>query len=120
MTERVKLRTVLARGLRRLCPSCGRDKVFLGLLKVKERCASCGFNCRPEGGYYLGAIYINYSLTAVLALGLGFWLTLAGKPTMGFGVALGIGVLFPLMFFQLSRSLWLGIDMWITRTPGGR
>jgi hypothetical protein len=24
------------------------------------------------------------------------------------------------MFFQLSRSLWLGIDMWISKNPDGR
>ncbi|HEY3227042.1 MAG TPA: DUF983 domain-containing protein [Planctomycetota bacterium] len=114
------LRTILGRSLRRLCPQCGRDKVFLGLLRVKERCGACGFNCRPEGGYYLGAIYINYGLTAFLALGLGFWLTLAGRPTAGLIVALAIGLLFPLMFFQLSRSLWLGIDMWISKNPDGR
>ncbi|HTF57636.1 MAG TPA: DUF983 domain-containing protein [Planctomycetota bacterium] len=120
MTESVTLRTVLGRSLRRLCPSCGRDKVFIGLLRVKERCGVCGFNCRPEGGYYLGAIYINYGLTAVLALGPGFWLTIEGRPTAGLIIALAVGLLFPLLFFQLSRSLWLGIDMWITRNPGGR
>src|SRR6185295_9773973 len=108
MTDGVTLRTVLGRSLRRLCPSCGGDKVFIGLLQVKERCASCGFNCRPEGGYYLGAIYLNYGLTAVLALGLGFGLILAGRPTVGLVLALSVGLLFPVLFFQLSRSLWLG------------
>ena len=37
-----KLRTVLARGMRRRCPQCGQGKVFKGWLKLHDRCDVCG------------------------------------------------------------------------------
>ncbi len=36
------LRTGLRRGLRRLCPACGRGKLFCGYLAVRPICAVCG------------------------------------------------------------------------------
>ena len=108
----MKFGTVLGRSLRLRCPSCGGDRVFTGLLGVKERCGACGFNCRPEGGYYLGAIYINYGITAIVALLAGLPWVLAGELGTGlvvgsaFAVGMGIG------FFQFSRSLWLGVMFW--------
>jgi uncharacterized protein (DUF983 family) len=105
--------TVLSRSLRRRCPSCGVDKVFVGLLRVKEVCASCGYNCRPEGGFYIGAIYINYGVTAVIGLGIGLAFAAAGLPVTGMIVAFAVATVIAVAFFQTSRSLWLGIDYWI-------
>ena len=115
MTERMTFGTVLGRSLRLRCPSCGGDRVFLGLLRVKERCGACGFNCRPEGGYYIGAIYINYALTAAIALAIATPFAYAEKLVAGVLVAGSVAVIFAVSCFQLSRSLWLGIDYWITR-----
>lgn len=39
-----ELRTGLYRGLRRLCPACGRGKLFCGYLAVRPICAVCGNN----------------------------------------------------------------------------
>lgn len=115
MSERMRFRTVLARSFRRLCPVCGKDRIFTGLTRLKERCGACGLDCRPEGGYYLGAIYINFGVTSLLALALGFSLAFRESLTMGLIVAGGVSAIFPVVFFQVSRSLWLGIDTWITR-----
>ena len=38
------LRTGLHRGLQRLCPACGRGKLFRGYLAVRPICAVCGNN----------------------------------------------------------------------------
>lgn len=105
-------RTMISRSLRLRCPSCGVDKLFFGLLGVKERCASCGLNCRPEGGYYLGAIYINYGITAIAALATGLPFALADKVATGIVVASVVAIGVAVSFFQRSRSLWLGFDFW--------
>jgi hypothetical protein len=107
----MNFRTVLGRSLRLRCPSCGGDRVFTGLLGVKERCGACGFNCRPEGGYYLGAIYINYGVTALAALAIGLPFAMSDIATgivAGSVVALVVGI----GFFQFSRALWLGVMFW--------
>jgi uncharacterized protein (DUF983 family) len=36
------LRTVLARGMRRRCPQCGRGNVFKSWLKLHDHCEVCG------------------------------------------------------------------------------
>ena len=120
MTVGMTLRTVLSLSLRLRCPSCGGDRIFTGLLGVKERCGACGFNCRPEGGYYIGAIYINYTITALLALGIGFAFALADRVATGIVVASIVAVTVAVAFFQTSRSLWLGLDFWIGRGADGR
>ena len=118
MSETLTFGEVIRRSLRLRCPSCGGDRVFLGWLTVKDRCGRCAFNCRPEGGYYIGAIYINYGLTAIVALAIGLPFAVAGRMMLGLVVASVVATLFAVAFFQLSRSLWLGIDFWIARRGG--
>lgn len=36
------LATAVGRGLRGLCPACGKGRVFKGFLKVSDACAECG------------------------------------------------------------------------------
>lgn len=35
------IRSVIFRGIRRRCPSCGKDKIFDGYLLAKDNCPSC-------------------------------------------------------------------------------
>ena len=107
--------TLMSRILRLRCPACGGDRVFTGLLGVKDQCGACGFNCRLEGGYYIGAIYINYGVTAIVGLLVATPFVLAGKVTTGMIVGFVVAVIVALAFFQRSRSLWLGIHYWFRR-----
>ena len=91
------------------------DKIFTGLLGVKDACGACGFNCRPEGGYYLGAIYINYGVTAIVGLAIGLGFAAAGRPMVGLVAASIAAVVVAFAFFQPSRSLWLGLGFWFGR-----
>jgi len=58
----------------------------------------------------VGAIYVNYAVTTVIALA-GFFLT---YPALSMAVELIVWsafvVLFPLWFFRYSRSLWLSLE----------
>jgi len=108
----------VGRGLRLRCPQCGEGKLFLGPFRMPDACASCGLDFKREQGYYIGAMYINYGVTAAVLVGVS--LPLIGKyPLERILWPLGIFCsLFPIWFFRYSRSLWLAIDLFIiTKIP---
>jgi len=114
--------TVLARGLRLRCPRCGQTDLYSGWFQMHERCATCGLRYEREQGFFVGAIYVNYAVTAVVAVGgvLGLdWLVGLDLPTQ---LVLGItlALLVPLAFFRYSRSLWLVLDYLVTRADEHR
>lgn len=77
-----------------------------------HHCECCGRKYEQAPGYFLGSIYINYGLTAVMVA--------IGYPTLVFGygypedvivwLAFLFCLVFPFWFFRYARSLWLGID----------
>jgi len=84
---------------------------------MHERCAVCELRFEREPGYFVGAIYINYAVTAAAALGSVFLLDvvvgLGLRQELALGV--GLGVLVPVVFFRYARSLWLALDYLVTR-----
>ena len=106
-------RTV-GRALRLRCPNCGEGRLFRGFFSMEPSCRSCALDFLREQGYYVGAMYINYGVTAAVELSVG--IPLAGRiPLATLSWPLGaFAILFPLWFFRYSRSLWLGIDLYIT------
>jgi hypothetical protein len=100
------------RALRLRCPFCGTGKLFQGFFRMHPRCESCGKSFEREPGFFLGSIYFNYGLTALLAT-IGYCILLFGyglpeNPLLA--GALVFVVAFPLWFFRYARSLWLGFD----------
>lgn len=100
------------RALRLRCPECGDGKLFAGWFKMNDRCANCDTDFRREPGFYLGSIYFNYGLTALVVT-----VTYVGAMILGHGESptlfwsiLGFCVLFPLWYFRYARSLWLSMD----------
>ena len=61
-------RRVLMRAMQLRCPRCGARSLFRNLLTMHERCDVCQLRFEREPGYFLGAMYINYGVTVVLAL----------------------------------------------------
>jgi uncharacterized protein (DUF983 family) len=94
------------------CPRCVDGRIFSGLFSMHTRCAVCGLVFEREPGYFIGAIYINYAVTTVLAItGYlildSYWaLSLTAQIVLWCGFV----VVFPLWFFRYSRSLWLAVD----------
>jgi hypothetical protein len=82
-------------------------------------CGLCGLSFERAQGYWVGAIYLNYAATVVIALGgaLILW-GMAGIPT---GAQLWLWLpfvgLFPLWFFRYSRSLWLAVELLLNPEP---
>jgi hypothetical protein len=83
---------------------------------MRSHCPRCSLSFEPEQGYFVGAIYINYAATTLIAIA-GF-LTLDYLTSIALFwqlVLWGVFVIvFPLFFFRYSRSLWLSIDYLFT------
>ena len=87
---------------------------------MRDECDRCGLSFAREPGYFLGSIYFNYGLTALLttaAFFIGFFVLEIPDRTLLWSLA-GFCVLFPLWFFRYARALWMGFDEMID--PQGR
>jgi len=106
------IRRILGRGLRLRCPRCGAAPLFRGAFSMYPNCLSCDLPFEREQGYFVGAIYINYGVTTILAIAGFFALDhFIGIPlTQQIILWSGFCILFPLFFFRHSRSLWLSFD----------
>jgi uncharacterized protein (DUF983 family) len=65
--------TALQRAALLQCPRCGARTLFRGAFAMHDTCAVCQLTFEREPGYFIGAIYINYAVTAGICVG-GFWL----------------------------------------------
>jgi len=103
---------MLGHGLRLRCPRCGIGRLYDKPFRMNEHCADCGLKFEREQGYFVGAIYINYAATIAIAVP-GFFLldAFAGIDiNQQLAVWIPFAVIFPLLFFHHSRSLWLVLD----------
>ena len=102
----------LDRAVRLRCPRCGATPLFRGWFRMAEACALCGLRFERAQGYFVGAIYINYAVTVLVAI-VGFLLAwgIAGFSTRGqLAVLVPLVAIFPLWFFRYSRSFWLAVE----------
>jgi uncharacterized protein (DUF983 family) len=88
--------------------------LFRGWFSMHERCSHCGLKFLREPGYFLGSIYFNYGVTAVLVMAgyLGLYFATNVSPDLLLWVMAAVCVVFPLWFFRYARSLWLGLDLY--------
>ncbi|MBM3217553.1 MAG: DUF983 domain-containing protein [Candidatus Rokubacteria bacterium] len=106
----MRLLSVLRRALTLRCPRCGGSRLFTGWVAMARACALCGLRYERAQGYWVGAIYVNYGVTTVIAL-LGFFLTWPRWSMRAELVVWGtFVVVFPVWFFRYSRSLWLAVE----------
>ena len=79
---------------------------------MHERCPTCELRYEREPGYFLGSIYVNYGVTALL-ITIGYIALLASRavsPEMALWVMAAFALVFGVWFFRYARSLWLGFD----------
>ncbi len=103
---------ILTRGARLRCPRCGEGLLFAGFFSMHTQCSHCALTFEREQGYFVGAIYVNYAATTLIAiagfLALDYFASLSLSQQLLLWGSFAIG--FPLFFFRYSRSLWLSID----------
>ncbi|MFP6889861.1 MAG: DUF983 domain-containing protein [Nitrospinota bacterium] len=90
--------------------------MFPKFFKMHAKCPRCGFVHEREPGYFIGAIYINMATTLLIVIaGHYFALWLFEPRLISQMIFWGLfSVAFPVLFFRLSRGLWMNIDYYIT------
>jgi ABC-2 type transport system ATP-binding protein len=86
--------------------------MFHGLFRMPPECPMCGLKFEREPGYFLGAIYINYAATVGCMLAGFFALDYFVNLSLTYQIIVwsSFGVVFPMLFYRYSKSLWLCLD----------
>jgi uncharacterized protein (DUF983 family) len=105
---------LVGRALLLRCPFCGRGKLFRGFFAMHDNCPVCGKSFQREPGFFLGSIYFNYGLTALI-VAIAYPVLLFGFGLQEWENQLLVGaalftLICPILFFRHARSLWLGFD----------
>lgn len=103
------------RAVRRRCPVCGAKGIFSGWFTLRPRCPGCNFSFEREEGYWVGAMIANIAaaegLFALLLIG-GILLTYPDVPWTAITIGgAAVMVLLPVVFYPLSKTLWLWVDL---------
>ena len=103
---------VLGRALRLRCPRCGATPLFRAWFRMQSACGLCGLRFERAQGYFVGAIYVNYTVTVAVVIG-GFlllWRYTGISMTTQFLIWIPVTIALPLVVFPYSRSLWLALE----------
>jgi uncharacterized protein (DUF983 family) len=122
-SQRTNYFTMVSRAWRLRCPRCGQGRLFNGPIRMAAECANCHLRYEREPGYFLGSVYINYGLTALLVTAgyLGIFFSGITDPQTALWIVAAFAIVFPIWFFRYARSLWLGFDhFWDPSEEAGR
>ncbi len=88
---------------------------------MRPECTVCWLSYFPEEGYYLGAMFLNFIIAAIIILAIYLLLLLLPFPsltavsTTGQVLAwTGFGSVLCLALVRHSYSLWLSLDFWVS------
>lgn len=107
--------TLVGRALRLRCPLCGQGSLFATWFKMLPKCSECQAMFEREAGFFLGSIYFNYGLTALIATIAYIVLFVIRRDShqLAKPLLLAFVILFPCWFHRYARSLWLGFDQFM-------
>ncbi|MGH9593317.1 MAG: DUF983 domain-containing protein [Bryobacteraceae bacterium] len=115
---RPPFRVALRRGLSLRCPCCGRGPLYVKVLRMYPECPLCELRYYREPGYYVGAMILNYGVTAFLLISAylislflpEYWHTDPQNKILAWMAA---AVVVSLALVTHTRSLWLAVDYWV-------
>jgi uncharacterized protein (DUF983 family) len=110
---------VLLRALRLRCPVCGHSSLIERPFHIRHHCPECRSLFKREEGFFVGAILANVITTEFIILVVCLFSLLvvgASYEKVLIGLFL-VAVLFPVLFFHHSWSLWLAFDYLIESLP---
>lgn len=101
------------------CPRCRSANLFKTPFNISkpldmpERCSNCQLNFEPEPGFYFGAMFISYGLSALLFLATALTLVLGfdWSPNQAMIVVVIIGLLVFFRILRLARAVWIHITV---------
>jgi uncharacterized protein (DUF983 family) len=86
--------SIIEAALRCRCPRCGRGKLFVGMLNVRERCSVCGLDLRAHDAGDGPAVAVILVLGAFV-VGMAFWVEFHFSPPLLVHAVLWPVVTFP-------------------------
>lgn len=105
--------TPLRHGLRKRCPRCGADGIFVSYYELHDRCPTCGFEFEREEGYWLGAMIVIFGVVeavygvAFLATMLLTWPDVPWNAMLVLGLVLNAVV--PVVGYPWAKTTWSGL-----------
>ncbi len=114
----MRLTRLLGRALRRRCPSCGGEGVFLTYFRLRERCPNCNLHLtRGEQGYQVGAYMLNIAVSELVGVAIVLAVVAATWPSPPWDGLLygGVGamILAPIVFYPYAQTLFLALDLMV-------
>ena len=97
------------------CPKCRQGKLFTEPFQFSKpldmhvSCSSCELRFTPEPGYYWGAMFLSYILSAFPLMGIVLYCMFGLEYSVVSSLLIGMGIA-SLLYFKLmrfSRSLWI-------------
>ena len=107
--------TLLKRSLRLKCSLCGQGSLFKSWFRMHTSCSHCEHVFEREPGFFLGSVYINYGLTA-LVICVVYPILLYRESITPRALLISATIfmmVFPIWFFRYARALWCGFDEWV-------
>jgi uncharacterized protein (DUF983 family) len=113
------IKRVLGRCLRLRCPVCGESKIVTQPFHIRHHCPECMSLFKREDGFFVGAILANVVTTELVILVVCFFfLLIVGADYSHVLVLLFVmALIFPVLFYHHSWSLWLGFDFIVESLP---
>ena len=108
---------LLRAAVRRRCPRCERGRIWDGWFKLRRTCDECGFVAhRDEPDYFIGAYLVNLVVAELVVALAGVAIVIATWPDTPWDVVLWVAasaaVAAPLIFYPLTVTLWLAVDVY--------
>lgn len=109
----------IGRALTLRCPACGNSSIIQKPFHIKHHCDRCRSLFKREEGFFVGAILMNVVVSELIILAVCFFaLLLLGVEYDDVLIVLFVvAVVFPILFFHHSWSLWLAFDYLIESLP---
>jgi uncharacterized protein (DUF983 family) len=101
--------------LRMRCPQCCEGRIYERGMKMNERCPVCELQFEREPGYFMGAMYISYTLAIIFMLTC-LWLISSIWPDLDLGwvvlISAALFVPFVPVTTRYARVIWIFFDRW--------
>jgi uncharacterized protein (DUF983 family) len=117
-----RLGSLVTRAMLLRCPQCGSQGIFAHPWSMHECCPRCGYQFEREDGYFLGAYAFNLIVAEVIGLGTVLVVLLRSDLDLIWQqvIAVVAAILFPILFFPFSRTVWMAFDLQIHRDISDR
>ncbi|MFQ5845844.1 MAG: hypothetical protein ACE5JG_12750, partial [Planctomycetota bacterium] len=119
---RPRVKAVLGRARRLLCPVCGRGRIFLRGLRRADRCGGCGWRFERCAGHWVGGsevhMFATFGVGALLLMPL---VVLFCHSTLALTLAMAVHTALSVWLYRYSRAFFLALDYLVdpSREGGG-